>query len=101
MVPTGRDEAGLPSHATRDRPRRHYSRRVSLAFTFSGPRISTLCSRERNQLSVTGYYAPSIPHFDRSFPNKEFGLTPWPGEWWMLSLDQTKNTHACVLKTET
>jgi len=64
---------------TRDWPRRHYLRPVSGMFIYSGPRTSTLCSPERNQLSVTGYYARSIPCFDCCFQTRSFALTTWPG----------------------
>jgi nucleoside-diphosphate-sugar epimerase len=54
MVPTRRDEAGLPSHATRERPKRPYSQPVYRVFVFSGPRTSTLCSHDKNRISITG-----------------------------------------------
>jgi DNA-binding transcriptional regulator YhcF (GntR family) len=41
------------SHDTRERPRKRGSRQGSLTFTYFGPRISTLWSRARNQISAT------------------------------------------------
>src|ERR1700751_5177941 len=101
MVPTKRDEADLPSRVTRERPRRHCSRLASHAFTFSGPRISTLFSREKNRLSFTGCYARFIRCFDSCFRTRSFGLTTWAGQWWMLYFDKHWSAKVWFSKTET
>src|SRR5579864_2561798 len=100
MAQTQRDEAGLPLHATRERQRRHYSRPASHAFTFSGPRISTLFSRERNRPSVTGCYARSIRCFDCCFRTRSFALTTWGGQWWMLCFEKHGSTKPWFSETE-
>src|SRR5579884_1786709 len=63
VAPTRRCKACLPSHATRDKPRRHYSQPGFPAFTSSAPRISTLWNREGNRISAAAYRAGSTPRF--------------------------------------
>jgi len=62
--PTGR------SRMPRERPRRHYSRRGSPAFTYSGLRTSTLWSSGRNRISVTVFCARSTQRFGCSSPTR-------------------------------
>ena len=66
--PTGRSR--MPFARYKGRPRRHYSRRGSRAFTSSGPRTSTLWSRGRNQISATASCARSTQRFDHSSPTR-------------------------------
>jgi nucleoside-diphosphate-sugar epimerase len=59
--PTGRSR--IPSHAIKERRRRHYSRQGSFAFTSSGLRTSTPWSRGRSRLSVIACCAGSTERF--------------------------------------
>ena len=70
MVLTRRDEAGLPSHATRDRPRRHYSRPGSPAFTSSGPRTSSPLVPRREPNFSYRLLRAVYPFFRVVFPNQ-------------------------------
>ena len=96
--PTGRSRLAFARY--KGQAEKDYSRPDSRAFTFSGPHISTLCSRERNRTSVTGCYARSIPCFDCWFRTRLFGLTTWPGRWWMLCFDKHRSAKAWFSKTE-
>src|SRR5260370_41627224 len=84
MARTRRDEVGCPSHATKERPRRHYSRRGSPAATSSGPPTSTPWGRGRKRNLAIAFFGRYNLRFGGCFLTRGFGPTTWGGRWWML-----------------